>query len=83
MRRYERDVTYVNIADMTKDLAFSRFALSPFLDVDVIVHMETNRMDGNAVPLHCPREQADALIALCRQKWHRNHFRFYRNRKRI
>jgi len=81
--RFERGVTYVNIADMTRDLPLAQLLLAPVIDPSCVVLMEGDRMDGVALPLRCPQERADAIIAVCRMKWHRNHFRFYRGGKRI
>lgn len=70
----------VNVADMTtlqgRD-AIIKFTITKHMDRSGVVNAEPKRVDGSAVVLTCPDEQAQAIIEMTRVHINRNKLRFY------
>ena len=71
----------INVMDMTKDNIISTFLLSPVIKGRQTVVCEKDRIDGTGVILECTDEQSKAIIEVIRQKFGKNEFRVY-NQKR-
>jgi len=54
------------------------FLIAPHLNGQYIEAERT--LDGMAAILNCPEEQARAIVAVIRQKYHRNEWRFYESK---
>jgi hypothetical protein len=69
----------VNVPDWLarKDDVGLKILLAQVVDHDQAVDAEPGRIDGVGVRLICDDEQARAIVAVIRKKFHRNHMRLY------
>jgi len=73
----------VNVADLAKDEIVARYLIGPHVQSRQLVNCEPDRVDGMAVVLECPEEQALSIVDLVRLHYPKNAFRFYKERRRI
>jgi len=70
----------INVADLTQEIVLKNFMVLPVCTNKRTVNVDKNRIDEIAVILECPDEQAKAIIAVIRQKYHKNKFRCYESK---
>ncbi len=77
MKRLKIPIFAINIGDLTKDKILAEFLISPLVPNRRIVQCEPGEIDGGAVILECPLDQALAVVSVIRIKHPQNLLRCY------
>lgn len=69
----------VNLADLSEAGFIVTMMIAPHIQGRQTVEAEPGRVDGSAVVLDCPAEQAAAIVEIIRRRIHRNRLRLYKS----